>query len=181
MEIRKSTELDKSEIETVHILAFGEEEGPEIAKLVNDLFEDETAFPLLSLVAVENSKIVGHVLYTNAIITQTSESVSAQILAPLAILPEAQNQGIGAQLIREGLNQLKESGVELVFVLGHPDYYPRCGFITAGVIGFEAPYPIPEENAAAWMVQELKERVIGSVKGKVQCSKVLNQPQHWRE
>ena len=182
VKIRKSTDFDKSEIETVHIQAFGEEEGPDIAKLVNDLFEDETAFPLLSLVAVKNGKIVGHVLYTKAIITQTTKSVSAQILAPLGILPEAQNQGSCVyQLIREGLNQLKESGVELVFVLGHPEYYPRCGFITAGVLGFEAPYPIPEENAAAWMVQELKEGVIGSVEGKVQCSKVLNQPQHWRE
>ena len=181
MEIRKSTEFDKSEIETVHIQAFGQAEGPEIAKLVKDLFEDETAFPLLSLVAVENSKVVGHVLYTKAIITKTTKSISAQILAPLAILPEAQSQGIGAQLVRNGLKQLKESGVELVFVLGHPEYYPRFGFITAGVVGFEAPYPIPEENAAAWMVQELNEGTIGSVKGSVQCSKVLNQPQHWRE
>lgn len=181
MQIRKSTETDKAEIETLHIQAFGEKEGPVIAKLVNDLLEDETAFPLLSLVAVKNSKIVGHVLYTNAIITQTTKSVSAQLLAPLAVLPEAQNQGIGAQLVREGLNQLKESGVELVFVLGHPDYYPRCGFRTAGDVGFEASYPIPEENTAAWMVQELKEGIIGNVKGKVQCAKVLNQPQHWRE
>ena len=108
VEIRKSTDFDKSEIEIVHIRAFGEEEGPEIAKIVNDLLEDETAFPLLSLVAVENGKIVGHVLYTKAIITQTTKSVSAQILAPLGILPKAQNQGIGAQLIKEGFNQLKE-------------------------------------------------------------------------
>lgn len=181
MEIRKSTEADKSEIETVHIQAFGEKEGLEIAKLVNDLLEDETAYPLLSLVAVKNNKIVGHVLYTCATITQTTESVSAQLLAPLAVLPEVQNQGIGAYLIREGLSQLRESGVELVFVLGHPNYYPRCGFRIAGVIGFEAPYPIPEENADAWMVVELKEGVIGKVKGKVQCAKVLSHPQHWRE
>ena len=181
MKIRKSTETDKAEIDALHIQAFGEKEGPVIVKLVNELLEDETAFPLLSLVAVKNGKIVGHVLYTNAIITQTTRSVSAQLLAPLAVLPEAQNQGIGAQLVREGLNQLKESGVELVFVLGHPDYYPRCGFRTAGVVGYEATYPIPEENAAAWMVQELKEGVIGRVKGKVQCAKELNQPQHWHE
>lgn len=181
MEIRKSIETDKSEIEAVHIQAFGEKEGSEIAMLVSDLLEDETALPLLSLVAVKNNKIVGHVLYTNAIITQTSESVSAQLLAPLAVLPEAQNQGVGTQLIREGLNQLKESGVELVFVLGHPDYYPRCGFRTAGVIGFEAPYPIPEENGSAWMVLELKKGIIGRVKGKVKCANILNQPQHWCE
>ena len=181
MEIRKSTETDKSGIEKVHIRAFGENEGPVIAGLVNGLLEDETAFPLLSLVAVNNSKIVGHVLYTSATITQTTESVSAQLLAPLAVLPEAQNQGIGALLVKEGLSQLRESGVDLVFVLGHPDYYPRFGFRTAGIIGFEATYPIPAENADAWMVVELKEGVIGKLKGKVQCAKALNQPQYWRE
>lgn len=181
MEIRKSSEADKPAIETVHIRAFGEDEGPVIAKLVNDLIEDETAYPSLSLVAVQNSKIVGHILFTNAALTQTSRSVSAQLLAPLAVLPEVQSKGIGAQLIREGLSQLKESGVDLVFVLGHPDYYPRCGFVTAGVVGFEAPYPIAEKNAAAWMVQELNESVIGSVKGKVQCAQALNHPELWRE
>lgn len=88
---------------------------------------------------------------------------------------------LGGQLIKEGLSQLKKSGVDLVFVLGHPDYYPRYGFITAGVLGYEAPYPIPEEHADAWMVQELKNGIIGKVTGKIQCSEVLNQPEHWRE
>ena len=78
-------------------------------------------------------------------ILESTESVSVRILAPLAVLPEAQSTGIGGQLIKEGLNQLKKSGVDLVFVLGHPDYYPRSGFTTAGVLGYEAPYPIPEE------------------------------------
>jgi predicted N-acetyltransferase YhbS len=181
MEVRKSTEADKAEIETVHIRAFGEKEGSEIAELVNDLFEDETAFPLLSLVAVKNKKIVGHVLYTNVIVKQPDETVSAKLLAPLGVLPEAQNQGIGTQLIREGLKELKKSGVELVFVLGHPGYYPRFGFRTAGDIGYDAPYLLLEKDAAAWMVVELTEGVIGKVKGKVQCAKVLDEPQHWRE
>jgi predicted N-acetyltransferase YhbS len=59
--------------------------------------------------------------------------------------------------------------------------YPRCGFAPAGKQGIEAPYPIPEEHAAAWMVQELNGDVLGSINGKVKCSKVLNEPQHWRE
>ena len=66
-------------------------------------------------------------------------------------------------------------------MLGHPDYYQRFGFIPAGAQGFEAPYSIPEEHAGAWMVQELCSGVIGRVKGKVCCSEVLNQPEHWRE
>ena len=181
MKIRKSTESEKTEILEIHKAAFGEEKGPEIASLVRDLFTDKTAMPVLSLVAEEDNRLVGHVLYTKVNIVQTEAPVSAQILAPLAVLPGSQKSGVGSRLVNEGLEQLKKSGVELVFVLGHPEYYPRCGFTPAGALGFEAPYPIPEEHAAAWMVQELRPGVIGSVKGKVQCSEVLDQPQHWRE
>jgi len=181
LKIRESTESDKPEIYNVHMKAFGEEKGSEIVGLVNDLFDDRTAEPLISLVAVEDEKIIGHVLFTKADVTLTSEPVSARILASLAVLPDVQGIGIGAQLIKECLKQLKLSKIELAFVLGHPDYYPRSGFIPAGVRGFDAPHHIPEEHAGAWMVQELCPGVIGRVKGKVQCSEVLNKPEHWRE
>ena len=143
--------------------------------------DDETAKPILSLVAVNNNKLIGHILYTKVIITQTESSVYAQILAPLAILPDYQKCGTGQKLINEGLTRLKTSGTELVFVLGHHSYYPRCGFVPAGNQGFEAPYPIPEEHSAAWMVQTLNGDALGNIKGKVKCSKALNEPQHWRE
>ncbi len=181
MEIRKSTESDRKEILNIHHQSFGKEEGPVIAKLVDDLLNDETAMPILSLVAAKNNKLIGHILYTKAVVTQTERLISAQILAPLAILPEEQKKGIGEELINEGLRLLKESGTELVFVLGHPTYYPRCGFIPAGEQGFEAPYPIPEEHAGAWMIQELNGDALAKNSGKIQCSKVLNEPQHWRE
>ena len=181
MEIRKSTRSDTKEICNVHIKAFGDQKGPEIADLVTGLINDKTAIPLLSLVAVDDTKIIGHILYTKAKIKEHAESVSVQILAPLAVLPDAQSRGVGGRLIKAGLIQLKKSGVDLVFVLGHPDYYPRSGFIPAGALGYDAPYPIPEEYAGAWMVQELGNGVIGRFSGKIQCSDVLNQPEHWRE
>ena len=181
MKIRESIESDKPEISSIHIKAFGKEKGPEIVSLVNDLFDDKTAMPLLSLVAVEDDKIIGHILFTKANVIQTAEPVSARILAPLAVLPDAQRKDTGGQLVKEGLSQLKLLEVELVFVLGHSEYYPRFSFIPAGAQGYEAPYHIPEEHAGAWMVQELCPGVIGRVKGKVQCSEVLNQPEHWRE
>ena len=180
MKIRESTESERKEILNIHNQAFGKDKGPEIAKLVDDLLSDETAMPLLSLVAVENNKLIGHILYTKAVVTQTARSISAHILAPLAILPQEQKKGIGVKLINEGLRLLKASGTELVFVLGHPTYYPRCGFIPAGEQGFEAPYPIPEEHAGAWMIQELNGDVLAYNSGKIQCSEVLNEPQHWR-
>ena len=181
LKIRQSTESDRKEILNIHERAFGKVKGPVIAKLVDDLLNDETAIPILSLVAVANDTLVGHILFTKAVITKTENPISAQILAPLAILPDEQKKGIGEKLINEGLRLLKGSGTELVFVLGHPTYYPRCGFIPAGAQGFEAPYPIPEEHAEAWMVQALNGDVLKNNAGKIQCSKVLNEPQHWRE
>ena len=181
LNIRVATESDRSEILDIHRQAFGHDQGPVIAKLVDDLLDDETAKPVLSLVAVDDDKLVGHILFTKAIITQTEVPVSVRILAPLAILPVVQKRGIGKKLIDEGLNKLRKSGTDLVFVLGHPVYYPRCGFAPAGVRGFEAPYPIPEEHSAAWMVQKLNGGFPGQIHGKVKCSKVLNAPEHWRE
>ncbi|MCI5137392.1 MAG: N-acetyltransferase [Candidatus Electrothrix sp. AR1] len=181
LKVRKSTESERKEILNIHSHAFGKDKGSVIAQLVHDLFDDETAIPRLSLVAVENDKLVGHVLFTKVVVTEAEKLLSAQILAPLAILPEEQKKGIGEQLINEGLRLLQEAGTELVFVLGHPAYYPRCGFIPAGAQGFDAPYPIPEEHAEAWMVQELRDGVLKQYAGRVQCSEVLNEPQHWRE
>lgn len=181
LEIRVSKESERNEILNIHRIAFGEEKGPVIAKLVDDLFDDETAMPILSLVAVDFGRLMGSILYTKVTITQTEMPIEAQILAPLAIHPDEQNKGIGEAVINEGLSQLKASGTELVFVLGHPSYYPRCGFVPAGKLGFEAPYPIPEEHADAWMVQELNGAVIGNATGTVKCSRILNEPQHWRE
>jgi len=179
--IRQSTGSELKEILNIHNQAFGKDKGSVIAKLVDDLLKDETAIPILSLVAVEKNKLIGHILFTKALVTKTENSISARILAPLAILPNEQKKGIGVKLINEGLKMLKESGTELVFVLGHPAYYPRCGFIPAGEQGFQAPYHIPEEHAEAWMVQELKDDILKNNSGKIQCSKILNEPQHWRE
>jgi len=97
------------------------------------------------------------------------------------VLPDEQSRGIGGRLIEEGLRRLRESGVDLVFVLGHPEYYPRHGFVPAGALGYEAPYPVPEEDAEAWMVQELQPGRAVEARGKVRCCEVLDQTQHWRE
>jgi predicted N-acetyltransferase YhbS len=128
--------------------------------------------------------MVGHILFTNTRImpAQQRERVSSAILSPLAVHPEHQNQGIGGQLIKAGLKQLTAAGVKLVFVLGHPDYYPKHGFSTAGIKGFDAPYPIPPENADAWMVQELHPGILEQVSGgRVICADALNDPKHWQE
>jgi predicted N-acetyltransferase YhbS len=181
MEIRKSTEADIPHIASVHMRAFGEQQGKEIARLVHELFDDPTARPILSLVACDTGQITGNVLFTKVTVVPAPLLTNARILAPLGVVPEAQGSGCGSMLVLEGLRLLQKAGVELVFVLGHPEYYPRFCFTPAGVLGFEAPYPIPPDSAAAWMVQELRPGVIGTVHGTVQCADALNRPEHWRE
>ncbi|WP_028580237.1 GNAT family N-acetyltransferase [Desulfogranum japonicum] len=183
MDIREANKQDVPAILQVHQKAFGEDKGTVISRLVNDLFQDTTAKPSYSFIANDKDTIVGHILFTHVNIEGTGSDIDipAQILAPLAVLPEHQNQGVGIQLIHAGIDALRKYGIKLVFVLGHPGYYPRCGFIPAGSIGFEAPYPIPPEHSEAWMVQELCPGILDQVKGKVVCSVTLNQPEHWRE
>ena len=181
MEIRNASTAERDEILGIHRAAFGVDEGPEIEELVGNLLVDDTALPRLSLVAADKGDLVGHILYTNAVISPPESSVSAQLLAPLAVRPEVQKKGVGTRLIEAGLTELKQAGVDLVFVLGHPSYYPRCGFTPAGVLGLEAPYPIPEKDAAAWMVKDLSGATIGKVRGRVRCAEALDRPEYWRE
>ena len=97
------------------------------------------------------------------------------------MVPKFQRQGIGGALIKKGIEILAKSGIDLVFVVGHPQYYPRYGFTPASKLGFEPTYPIPKEVADAWMVQALHSGIIGSVSGKVICCDVMNKPEVWRE
>jgi putative acetyltransferase len=178
MEIIEAGAADLDRVLEVEKTAFGSDEE---AELVRKLLLDETAKPLLSLLALEAEKAVGHILFTNAGLTGSAAGVRVSILAPLAVIPEAQNTGIGGRLIEEGLRLLKEQGGELVFVLGHPGYYPRHGFQPAGALGLDAPYPIPENDADAWMVRELRPGILGTVSGKVVCAEKLDQPEYWAE
>ena len=178
MQIREAMEADLNDVLLIERLAFGYYKE---AELVRDLLYDSSAKPLYSLLAFNTGKAVGHILFTSARLEGTQNGASISLLAPLAVLPEFQKQGVGGKLIESGLQHLTNAGVDLVFVLGHPGYYPRYGFKPAGGQGFEAPYPIPEEHANAWMVQELRQGVIGSVSGKVKCADMLNKPEHWRE
>jgi predicted N-acetyltransferase YhbS len=97
------------------------------------------------------------------------------------VVPPAQKRGVGGALTRAGLAMLQAQGVELCFVLGHPSYYPRHGFVPAGELGFEAPYPIPAKDAAAWMVRGLWKGVIDLVQGKVVPAEKLRRAEYWRE
>ena len=165
----------------IHRAAFDVAEGETIARLVSEMLADPTAMPLSSLVADGDGALLGHVLFTAVHVVDGSKTFPGQILAPLAVRPEAQGSGIGSSLVREGLQILGARGVGLVFVLGHPSYYPRFGFGPAGPHGLDTPHAIPCEAAEAWMVLELQPGHIGRIRGRVRCCEALNHPQHWRE
>ena len=176
MRIVEASAADLPDVLSVERLAFG---GEVEAGLVADLLEDPTAQPLLSLLARADDRPVGHILFTAAGLEGAARPLRLAILAPLAVVPDAQRKGIGGRLIEHGIRLLGEAGVALVFVLGHPGYYPRHGFEPAGRHGLRAPYPVSPEDA--WMVRPITPNGLGRVQGRVVCADALDRPEYWRE
>ena len=125
MRITEASISDLQSVLSIERAAFGQDDE---AELVRALLEDPSAQPSLSLLAWVQGRPVGHILFTAARIGDGSAPVRAAILAPLAVVPDAQRQGVGGRLIEEGVSVLRARGVGLVLVAGHPDYYPRHGF-----------------------------------------------------
>jgi len=176
MHIREASDSDLEIVLQIERDAFGTEEE---ALLVRDLLHDKSAKPALSLLAFKDDAAVGHILFSNAHLEPQSP-LQIALLAPMAVHPDHQKQGIGGQLIRHGLNSLRQSGVDLAFVLGDPNFYGRFGFEPAHKQGFHAPYPIPEEQLDAWMVYVLKPGGVGSFQGTVICADSISEaPVPW--
>lgn len=179
IELRVTTALDLDTIMEVHTKAFGYDKE---ARLTAALLADQSAEPMLSLLAGYNGQAIGHVLFTRACFADRANPPLMHILAPLAVIPEYQRQGIGGLLIDTGLQKLREMGSQMVFVLGHKEYYPRYGFEPHAMhMGYQPPYPIPEENSEYWMYQALVAETDTFGCGRVVCADTLNRPEHWRE
>ena len=178
MIIRRATDADLIDVLSVERGAF---KSNSESNLVKNILVDPSAKPILSLIAIVNNQTVGHILFTNAHLSDKSSQLVLSILAPLAVRPEFQKKGIGSALIKKGLNILERSGVELVFVIGHPEYYPKHGFVPAIPLGFHPPYQIPKEVENAWMVKAMQLNILGKNSGKVICCDALNKPEYWQE
>jgi len=175
MFIREAFDSDLDAVMEVERAAFGSDEE---AGLVADLLVDSSAMPYASLLAFDEERAVGHILFTKADLMPSSP-LTISILAPLAVIPGEQKKGIGGALIEHGLKALSESGVDLVFVLGHPGYYPRFGFEPAGKLGYDRPYLLQEKTPDAWMVKPLRQGIIGRYKGTVTVADTLDKPEYW--
>jgi putative acetyltransferase len=145
--VRAETPEDIVAVRQVNEAAFGRVEE---AALVDAL--RAAACPHISLVAESGGQVVGHIFFS-PVTLETEEGAHALLgLAPMSVLPAHQNQGIGSRLVREGLSECRRAGCGAVVVLGHPEYYPRFGFVPASRKGLSCEYPVPDE---AFMVAEL--------------------------
>lgn len=160
VKIRAERPGDWEAVHDVEAAAFGR---PAEADLVDRLRQVETA--MISLVAEVDGHTVGHVLFTPVSVVAGAGRVPAMALGPLAVAPECQKQGIGSALSWAGLDACRAAGHRLVFVLGHPDYYPRFGFEAARPYGIRCEFEgVPDE---AFMVMPLVPDALAGVQGMV--------------
>ena len=135
MLIRGATPDDREAIRAVHVLAFP-------TALEADLVESLIAAgdATLSLVAEQDGRIIGHILCSRMKVEGDGTSVRGVGLAPVAVLPDHQGQGIGGEMIRAAIESSRATGEQMIFVLGEPDYYTRFGFTTEAARLYASPY-----------------------------------------
>lgn len=165
--IRKETPEDYREVIELTARAFenmpfadGDED-----RLVERLRKAPNFISELSLVAELEGKIVGHILFTPAIIDNEQKQFKTLVLGPVSVLPEFQKLGIGSKLIKAGHKKAVECGFDSVILLGHPGYYPRFGYKPASGWGIKTHYQLPSDDV--FMAAELAENALKNVSGMV--------------
>lgn len=147
MIIRHETTEDKAAVRYVNEQAF-DRAGE--ASLVEALHASNKV--ILSLVAVQEEQVVGHILFCPVAVEAKSERYGAVGLGPMAVLPRLQHQGVGSALVRGGLEALRQQNHHVVVVLGDPKFYSRFGFSPASSYGIICQFDVPEE---VFMLAEL--------------------------
>lgn len=127
--------------------------------LVVELRKSKSFIPELSLVAIEDDKIVGHILFTKALV----QDIEVLALAPLSVLPDYQNRGIGLSLMKEGHDIAHKLGYQYSIVLGHSQYYPKAGYIPASRYGIKAPFEVDDESFMAICFSESQNKLNGII------------------
>ncbi len=163
MKIREEAAGDYKQVAALLDLAFG---GSDESSLVAGLRAEGAV--IAALVAAEDVIILGHVLFSELPIETESGPVRAAALAPLAVAPERQRQGIAAALVRAGLEACRERGVAAAVVLGDPDYYPRFGFSAQAAQNLHAPFSGP-----VFMAMELMPGSLEGVTGRVRYAQAF--------
>jgi putative acetyltransferase len=156
--LRRESPTDGESVRSVNEAAFGRSDEADLV----DRLRTEGAI-LASFVAEREAEVVGHILFSRILIeTTTSRSLAAVALAPLAVRPDSQRQGVGGQLIRHGLEWLRGRDEHIVLVVGHPAYYPRFGFSSDRARAIASPFP-----AEAFMALDLAPGALDGIRGSV--------------
>lgn len=162
MKIRQENQNDYAAVYEVVKKAFAAAEysdGNE-QDLVTALRKSAAFIPELSLVAIEDEKVVGHILFTKVRVGNDTELA----LAPLSVIPGYQRKGIGMALMEEGHRIAQALGYGYSIVLGHPGYYPRAGYVPASTYGIKAPFDVPDESFMALKLNSGAKRAEGKMK-----------------
>ena len=152
--IRPERADDLARVREVNLTAF---ETDLEANLVEALRAQ--ARPLVSLVAVSDDAddiIVGHILFSPVTLSSQPD-LPIMGLAPMAVVPTRQRQGIGSDLVRAGIDACRDTGCVAVVVLGHAEYYPRFGFVPAARFELVSEYDVPDD---VFMAMELTAGVL---------------------
>ena len=168
--IRPENPNDLEAIAEVNRLAFGQEAE---AILVDLLRKSDAFVPELSLVAIADDKVIGHILFSEVVIVDANQNEFPSLaLAPMAVLPAFQRKGIGGQLVKAGLEKAKALKYKSVIVLGHEHYYPKFGFEPAERWGIRPPFEVP---ANVFMAIELVPGGLKGVSGTVRYPKEFSE------
>lgn len=159
--IRTENAQDYPSVYNVNTKAFKRKEE---ARLVDRLRLSNNFIPQLSIVASVDGKVVGHILFTEIFISDEKKETRTLALAPMAVLPEFQNKGIGQQLVLHGFEEAKKLGFKSVLVLGNGNYYSQFGFIPTTKWQIVPPLNFPKD---AFMGLELEDGSLSEVKGHV--------------
>lgn len=157
MEIRPERVQDHSAIREVNRLAFGREDEGRLVEALR-----AGGYARVSVVAEDEGRIVGHILFSELAILARRGEIRALTLAPMAVIPDHQQRGVGSMLVREGLRACAERGYGVAIVVGHPGYYPRFGFSARLAERLTAPF-----SGDAFMALELSPGALEDVEGEV--------------
>lgn len=167
IKVRPEHEGEYAEVRKVIVEAFKQVNE---ADLVEAIRESEDFIPELSLVADKDGEVVGHIMFSPIKIETSDGEAPILTLAPVAVRPAFQNQGVGSELVRKGLEECRRLGHRIVVVVGHPHYYPRFGFVPARAKGLEASLEVPND---AFTVLELEPGALEGISGVVRFPKAF--------